>query len=218
VGQPLRRSDAGLDPGGGVANTWSIPAGLVGLPEAVHQWAALDCRGPAHRVDPVVRVGQPRPEIQFVPQHIAGLPLPVRHQVPGTGGLGPHQLAVQHEALTKVDTLQFESALQLWVNMVKDGSASKSVLNWGQDPDLTQQFMNGHAAMMVNGPWIFPELNAKGWKYNDQYASCPFPPIRPARPWSRRSAARPSIWAPAARPSSRSSPGNGWRACSRRRP
>ena len=70
MGQPLRRSDAGLDPGGGVASTWSIPAGLVGLPEAVHQRAALDCRGPAHRVDPVVRVGQPRPEIQFVPQHI----------------------------------------------------------------------------------------------------------------------------------------------------
>ena len=51
--------------------------------------------------------------------------------------------------------------------MVKDGSASKSVLNWGQGPDLTQQFIQGHAAMMVNGPWIFPELNQKGWKYND---------------------------------------------------
>jgi hypothetical protein len=31
----------------------------------------------------VVRVGQPRPEIQFVPQHIAGLPPPVQHQVSG---------------------------------------------------------------------------------------------------------------------------------------
>ena len=69
----------------------------------------------------------------------------------------------------------FESALQLWVNMVKDGSASKSVLNWGQDPDLTQQFIQGHAAMMVNGPWIFPELNQKGWKYNDQYGIVPIP-------------------------------------------
>jgi len=28
VGQPLRRSDAGLDPGGGVASTRSIPGGL----------------------------------------------------------------------------------------------------------------------------------------------------------------------------------------------
>jgi ABC-type glycerol-3-phosphate transport system substrate-binding protein len=47
-----------------------------------------------------------------------------------------------------VDTPPFQSALQLWVNMVKDGSASKSVLNWGQDPDLTQQFIQGHAAIM----------------------------------------------------------------------
>jgi hypothetical protein len=107
VGQPLRRSDAGLDPGGGVASTWSIPAGLVGLPEAVHQRAALDCRGPAHRVDPVVRVGQPRPEIQFVPQHIAGLPLPVQHQVPGTGGLGPHQLAAKETQTARSRTTEY---------------------------------------------------------------------------------------------------------------
>jgi len=78
-------------------------------------------------------------------------------------------------SLSKVDTPAFQSALQLWVNMVKDGSASKSVLTWGQSPDLTQQFTQGHAAMMVNGPWIFPDLNAKGWKYNDQYGIVPIP-------------------------------------------
>ena len=33
MGQPLRRSDAGLDPGGGVASTWSIPAGIVSGPQ-----------------------------------------------------------------------------------------------------------------------------------------------------------------------------------------
>ena len=65
-------------------------------------------------------------------------------------------------SLTKVDRPQFQQALQLWVNMVKDGSASKSVLTWGQDPDLTQQFLHSKAAMMINGPWIFPELNAGG--------------------------------------------------------
>ena len=78
-------------------------------------------------------------------------------------------------SLTKVDSPQFQQALQLWVNMVKDGSASKSVLTWGQDPDLTQQFLHGKAAMMINGPWIFPELNAAGWKYNDQYGIVPIP-------------------------------------------
>jgi len=119
-------------------------------------------------------------------------------------------------SLTHVDTGAFESSLQLWVNMVKNGSASKSVLTWGQDPDLTQQFMQGHAAMIIDGPWIFPELNQKGWTYNNQYGIVPIPTAQAGRRWSRRSAGRPSTWAPAAPPSSRSSPGNGSKACSRR--
>jgi multiple sugar transport system substrate-binding protein len=78
-------------------------------------------------------------------------------------------------SLTNVNTPAFAQALQLWVTMVKDGSASKSVLNWGQDPDLTQQFVHQTAAMIENGPWIFPELNAAGWKYGDQYGIVPIP-------------------------------------------
>ncbi len=78
-------------------------------------------------------------------------------------------------SLTNVASPQFQEALQLWVNMVKDGSASKSVLTWGQDPDLTQQFLHGKAAMIEDGPWIFPELNAAGWKYNQQYGIVPIP-------------------------------------------
>ena len=78
-------------------------------------------------------------------------------------------------SLTNVSTPQFQQALQLWVNMVKDGSASKSVLTWGQDPDLTQQFLHSKAAMIEDGPWIFPELNAAGWKYNQQYGIVPIP-------------------------------------------
>jgi multiple sugar transport system substrate-binding protein len=77
--------------------------------------------------------------------------------------------------LNKVNTSAFSNSLQLWVNMVKDGSASKSVLQWGQDPDLTQQFLHKTAAMIEDGPWIFPELNAAGWKYNQQYGIVPIP-------------------------------------------
>ncbi len=77
--------------------------------------------------------------------------------------------------LSKVDSPEFTQALQLWVNMVKDGSASKSVLQWGQDPDLTQQFLHKTAAMIEDGPWIFPELNQAGWKYNQQYGIVPIP-------------------------------------------
>jgi multiple sugar transport system substrate-binding protein len=78
-------------------------------------------------------------------------------------------------SLTDVSTPAVQQALQVWVNMVKDGSASKSVLTWGQDPDLTQQFLHSKAAMIIDGPWIFPELNAAGWKYNQQYGIVPIP-------------------------------------------
>jgi multiple sugar transport system substrate-binding protein len=78
-------------------------------------------------------------------------------------------------SLTNVSSPQFQQALQLWVNMVKDGSASKSVLNWGQDPDLTQQFVNNKAAIIEDGPWIFPTLNKAGLKYNVDYGIVPIP-------------------------------------------
>jgi multiple sugar transport system substrate-binding protein len=58
-----------------------------------------------------------------------------------------------------IATPQVAQALQLWVDLVKDGSASKSVVNWTQ-ADVNDQFKAGNAAMMVNGPWQFPVLNA----------------------------------------------------------
>ena len=77
--------------------------------------------------------------------------------------------------LDNVSSPAFQNSLQLWVNMVKDGSASKSVLQWGQSPDLPQQFINKTAAMIENGPWIFPLLNAAGLKYNVDYGVVPIP-------------------------------------------
>jgi multiple sugar transport system substrate-binding protein len=59
-----------------------------------------------------------------------------------------------------IATPQVAAALQLWVDLVKDGSASKSVVNWTQ-ADVNDQFKAGNAAMMVNGPWQFPVLNAE---------------------------------------------------------
>jgi multiple sugar transport system substrate-binding protein len=84
-------------------------------------------------------------------------------------------------SLGDVNTAAFQQSLQLWVNMVKDGSASKSVLTWGQDPDLTQQFLHSKAAMIIDGPWIFPELNAAGWKYNQTYGIVPIPVRQPGQ-------------------------------------
>jgi multiple sugar transport system substrate-binding protein len=58
---------------------------------------------------------------------------------------------------TDLKSPQVGEALQLWVDLVKSGSASKSVINWTQG-DAKDQFVAGKAAMMVNGPWQIPAL------------------------------------------------------------
>jgi multiple sugar transport system substrate-binding protein len=59
---------------------------------------------------------------------------------------------------TDLTSPQVAEALQLWVDLVQSGSASKSVINWTQG-DVNDQFIAGKAAMMVNGPWQIPALN-----------------------------------------------------------
>ena len=64
-----------------------------------------------------------------------------------------------------IATQQTADALQQWVDLVKSGAASKSVLTWTQG-DVLDQFTAGKAAMMINGPWQLPALNAvKGLNY-----------------------------------------------------
>lgn len=58
---------------------------------------------------------------------------------------------------TDLTSPQVAEALQLWTDLVKSGSASKSVINWTQG-DAKDQFVAGKAAMMVNGPWQIPAL------------------------------------------------------------
>ena len=60
---------------------------------------------------------------------------------------------------------QSVQALQFVAGLVKSGSMSQSVVTWAQS-DVNEQFMAGKAAMMINGPWQFPLLDAKaGLKY-----------------------------------------------------
>jgi multiple sugar transport system substrate-binding protein len=35
--------------------------------------------------------------------------------------------------------------------------------------------------MIIDGPWIFPELNAADWKYNQQYGIVPIPVRQPGQ-------------------------------------
>lgn len=86
----------------------------------------------------------------------------------------------------QLDTPQAAQALQLWVDLVKSGSMSTSVLNWNQ-ADVSDQFVAGRTAMMINGPWRIPALNQAttlhwGWP--------PSPSRRRGRPRSHRSAVR----------------------------
>ncbi|MDO9395424.1 MAG: sugar ABC transporter substrate-binding protein [Herbiconiux sp.] len=50
-------------------------------------------------------------------------------------------------------------ALDFVNGLVADGSASTSVVGWSQN-DVNDQFIAGNAAMMINGPWNMPKLDA----------------------------------------------------------
>jgi multiple sugar transport system substrate-binding protein len=71
---------------------------------------------------------------------------------------------------TDLKSPQVAGALQLWKDLVDDGSASKSVVNWKQS-DVNDQFIAGKAAMMLNGPWQEPALD----KAKVDYGVVPFP-------------------------------------------
>ena len=66
-------------------------------------------------------------------------------------------------------------ALSLWKQLIDDGSASKDCLNWSQTPAASTQFIDGKAAMMVNGPWNFSALNQAKMFYGKQFGIVPVP-------------------------------------------
>jgi multiple sugar transport system substrate-binding protein len=55
--------------------------------------------------------------------------------------------------------------LEFWVDLVNSGYASRSVVTWSQG-DVNDQFIAGNAAMMQNGVWNLPTLDAAGINYN----------------------------------------------------
>jgi multiple sugar transport system substrate-binding protein len=77
---------------------------------------------------------------------------------------------------TNLKSPEVAGALQLWKDLVDDGSASKSVVNWKQS-DVNDQFIAGKAAMMLNGPWQIPALD----KAKVDYGVVPFPIAKPGQ-------------------------------------
>ncbi|WP_308465927.1 sugar ABC transporter substrate-binding protein [Rathayibacter soli] len=65
-----------------------------------------------------------------------------------------------------IATADATQALQFVTDLQNDGSMSKSSVSWAQS-DVNNQFIAGKAAMMVNGPWQLPVLNAtKGLNFS----------------------------------------------------
>lgn len=62
-------------------------------------------------------------------------------------------------SVEKVNSPEVVKSLQLWTDLLKDGSLSKECINWDQ-PGVEKQFATGKAAMMINGPWQFSTLKS----------------------------------------------------------
>jgi multiple sugar transport system substrate-binding protein len=77
---------------------------------------------------------------------------------------------------TNLKSPEVAGALQLWKDLVDDGSVSKSVVNWKQS-DVNDQFIAGKAAMMLNGPWQIPALQ----KAKINFGVVPFPVAKPGQ-------------------------------------
>jgi multiple sugar transport system substrate-binding protein len=75
---------------------------------------------------------------------------------------------------TNLKSPEVTEALQLWKDLVDDGSVSKSAVNWKQ-ADVNDQFIAGKAAMMLNGPWQIPSLQ----RAKIDFGVVPFPVNKP---------------------------------------
>ncbi|MBV8378911.1 MAG: extracellular solute-binding protein [Verrucomicrobia bacterium] len=64
-------------------------------------------------------------------------------------------------SLSDLDSKSAQAALELWVDWVKKGSASRDVVNWDQG-DVPNQFIGGRAAMMEMGPWQLANVKKSG--------------------------------------------------------
>ena len=63
--------------------------------------------------------------------------------------------------LNKLDSPEGIKALQFWTDLVNEGYASKSVVQWSQG-DVNDQFLAGKAAMQQNGVWNLGAIEEAG--------------------------------------------------------
>lgn len=66
--------------------------------------------------------------------------------------------------LKKLDSPEGIKALQFWMDLVNEGYASKSVVQWSQG-DVNDQFLAGKAAMQQNGVWNLGSIEESGMNF-----------------------------------------------------
>jgi multiple sugar transport system substrate-binding protein len=64
-------------------------------------------------------------------------------------------------SLTDLGSENAKASLELWVDWVKKGLASRDVVNWDQQ-EVPSQFISGRAATMVMGPWQLSNVKKSG--------------------------------------------------------
>jgi multiple sugar transport system substrate-binding protein len=67
-------------------------------------------------------------------------------------------------SLLDISSDKAKEAMKLWADWVQKGAASHDAVNWGQG-DVANQFIGGHAAMMVMGPWMLGEVKKSGLEF-----------------------------------------------------
>jgi multiple sugar transport system substrate-binding protein len=85
-----------------------------------------------------------------------GLAVAAKHNEEGTFQWLPFLWSAGADLAT-INSEGGQRALQLWVDLVKNGYMSKGIVGWAQFEAMTE-FQNRRAAMMINGPWMIPNL------------------------------------------------------------
>lgn len=85
-----------------------------------------------------------------------GLAVAAKHNEEGTFQWLPFLWSAGAD-LANINSEGGQAALQLWVDLVNKGYMSKGVVGWAQFEAMTE-FQNKRAAMMINGPWMIPNL------------------------------------------------------------
>jgi multiple sugar transport system substrate-binding protein len=84
-------------------------------------------------------------------------------------------------SLSDLNSEQAQVALELWVDWVKEGYASRDVVNWNQG-DVANSFKSWHAATMVMGSWMLGEVKKSGIDFGIVTIPVPKDGLKPVVP------------------------------------